>query len=113
MICVDPRYTELARRSDLHLQIEPGEDPALLCGMLRVIFAEGLYDRDFCEEHADGFEALLDAVSDFTPELVERRTGVPAALMLEAARLFGRGRAAPSPRAPERTWRPIRTSPST
>ena len=91
VICVDPRYTELARRSDLHLQIEPGEDPALLCGMLRVIFAEGLYDRDFCEEHADGFEALRDAVSDFTPELVERRTGVPAALMLEAARLFGRG----------------------
>jgi len=40
MIVIDPRESELARRSDLHLQIKPGEDAALLAGMIRIILAE-------------------------------------------------------------------------
>ena len=91
LICVDPRRSELARRADLHLQIRPGEDPTLLAGMLRVIFEEGLHDLEFCREHADGLEELRAALMDFTPEYVERRTGVAAERMLEAARLFAAG----------------------
>jgi anaerobic selenocysteine-containing dehydrogenase/1-acyl-sn-glycerol-3-phosphate acyltransferase len=91
LICVDPRRSELARRADLHLQIRPGEDPTLLAGMLRVILEEELHDQEFCREHTDGFEELRAAVLDFTPECVERRTGVAAERMVEAARLFATG----------------------
>jgi anaerobic selenocysteine-containing dehydrogenase len=88
---VDPRRSQLARRADLHLQIRPGEDPTLLAGMLRVIFEEELHDQEFCREHADGLEELRAVVMDFTPEYVERRTGVAAERMVEAARLFAAG----------------------
>lgn len=91
VICVDPRRTEVARYADLHLQIKPGEDPTLLAGVLRVIFEENLHDAEFCAAHVGGLDDLRAAVADFTPEYVERRTTLPAALVVEAARLFARG----------------------
>ena len=91
MIAIDPRRTELARTADLHLQVRPGEDPTLLAGMVRVILDEGLHDRAFVAAHVDGVDALRAAVADYTPAYVEARTGVPAAHVVAAARLFAAG----------------------
>jgi len=91
IICVDPRRTETARLAHMHLQLQPGEDPTLLAGMLRVIVSENRHDAAFCREHTEGLEALRDAIAGFTPEYVERRAGVPAEQMIAAARLFAAG----------------------
>jgi anaerobic selenocysteine-containing dehydrogenase len=91
VICVDPRRSDLAKKSDLHLQLRPGEDPTLLAGIVKVILDEKLHDAEFCERWVDGVEELHQAVSDFTPEYVEARSDVPAAQVVEAARLFARG----------------------
>lgn len=91
VICVDPRRTETTRLSDIHLQVQPGEDPALLAGMLRVILTENLYDVEFCRQHTQGLEELRQAIGGFTPEYVARRAGVPAEQMIAAARLFAAG----------------------
>ncbi len=45
LIVIDPRRTELARLADLHLQLRPGTNVALLNGMGYVIAEEGLLDR--------------------------------------------------------------------
>jgi anaerobic selenocysteine-containing dehydrogenase len=94
LIVIDPRVTECARAADLHLQPRPGEDPTLLAGLIRVITREGLHDADFVSENASGFEALCEAVEPFTPEYVGRRADVPAAQLIEAARLFAQARRA-------------------
>jgi anaerobic selenocysteine-containing dehydrogenase len=91
VICVDPRRTEAARLSDIHLQLRPGEDPTLLAGMLRLILDEKLFDSDFCAQHVEGLEALRKAIDGFTPSYVARRAGVPAEQMIAAARLFAAG----------------------
>ena len=91
LICVDPRRTEVAARADLHLQIRPGQDAALLAGIIQVILREGLYDRAFCAEHTRGLDALDQATRRFTPELVAQATDLPVAQVVAAARLFGRG----------------------
>ena len=91
IIAVDPRRTELARRADIHLQVRPGEDPTLLAGMVRVIFEEGLHDREFVAAHVDGVETLRAAVADYTPDYVEARSGVAGEKMAAAARLFAAG----------------------
>jgi len=91
VICVDPRRTETARLADMHLQLRPGEDPTLLAGMLRLIFAEKLHDVEFCANHVEGLDQLRQAVDGFTPRYVERRAGVPADQMIAAARLFAAG----------------------
>jgi anaerobic selenocysteine-containing dehydrogenase len=91
LIVIDPRRSDLARRARLHLQLKPGEDATLLAGMLRTILEEGLHDADFCRQHVEGLEELRTALAAFTPEYVERRSGVPAARMQQAARLFAAG----------------------
>ena len=92
LIVVDPRRTETARRAHVHLQLRPGEDPTLLAGIIHILIAEELIDRDFIARHAQGLDALENAVRPFTPEYVAARAGVPQEFLLEAARTFGRGR---------------------
>jgi anaerobic selenocysteine-containing dehydrogenase len=90
IVVADPRESDIGTLADIHLPVKPGEDPALLGGMINMIIAEGLYDRNFVAAHVDGFEALADAVKDFTPEIAAARAGVDAGQLIEAARLFAR-----------------------
>lgn len=94
LIVIDPRRTETARRARHHLRVRPGQDAALLAGMLHVILSEGLEDGAFLAAHAQGLDRLRAAVAPFTLDLVEKRTGVPAAQIAAAARDFTRARRA-------------------
>jgi anaerobic selenocysteine-containing dehydrogenase len=76
VIVVDPRRTELAALADLHLRPRPGQDAALLAGLVRAVLASGRHDATFVAEHAGGLEALESAVAPFDPHEVEARTGV-------------------------------------
>ncbi len=88
MIVIDPRLTETAQRAALHLQLRPGEDPALLAGIVRVVIEERLYDADFVAANAEGLAELAEAVRPFTPDYVSARAGVPAEDVVRAARIF-------------------------
>ena len=91
VICIDPRETEVAARADLHLQVKPGQDAALLASIIQVIIAEALYDKDFCARHTRGLAELERATRRFTPELVAAAADIPADQIRAAARLFGAG----------------------
>ena len=88
LIVVDPRVTYMASHSDIHLQLRPGTDGALALAMANVIIAENLYDRAFVAEWTHGFERFAELAADMTPERAEGITGVDAALIREAARLY-------------------------
>lgn len=90
VIVADPRESDTGALADIYLQVRPGEDPALLGGMLHVIIKEGLYDRNFVAAHVDGFDALAKAVEDYTPEAAAERAGVPAEQLIAAARTFAK-----------------------
>ena len=91
LIVVDVRRTKVAELADIHLQLKPGTDGALAWGMIRVLVKEGLVDRKFVDEWCTGYEELVKYCEAFTPEFVEKETGVPAEQMIEAARLFAQG----------------------
>lgn len=88
LVVIDPRRTETARFADVHLQPLPGEDCALLAGLLHLILEAGWQDDAFCDRYADDVEALRRAVAPFTPAAVARRADVPEETLREAARLF-------------------------
>jgi anaerobic selenocysteine-containing dehydrogenase len=90
LIVIDPRRTETACRATLHLQPKPGEDAAIVAGLLRVILEEGLHDSEFSAENVAGLDLLRAAVEPFTLEVVSARAGVPADQLAEAARTFAR-----------------------
>jgi len=89
LIVVDPRETRLAVEADSFLQVRPGTDVALLNGLAHLIIKEDLVDQKFIEEKTEGFEELKKTLDGYTPEYVEKITGVPAGELREAARLFG------------------------
>lgn len=91
LMVADPRKTELARRADIHLQLQPGTDVALFNAMLNHILALGLENREFIEKRTKNFEAVRRAVEPYTPERAEAITGVPADLIREAAERYARG----------------------
>jgi len=91
LIVADPRESDVARLADIYLPVKPGEDPALLAGMLHVIIEEELYDRNFVSANVDGFEELAAAVKPMTPEVAAERAGVEADQLVAAARMFAGG----------------------
>lgn len=91
LIVADPRLAEVGQLADIYLPVKPGEDPALLAGMLNVIIEEELYDRNFVSAHVDGFDDLKQAVAAFPPDIAAERAGVEKDQLVAAARMFAGG----------------------
>ena len=91
VVVIDPVRTASAEAADIHLQPFPGSDAALAFSMLHVIQREGLVDRDFVAQHTVGWDELEPMLAQCTPAWGEAQTGVPARLIEETARLYGRG----------------------
>ncbi|MXV79909.1 MAG: formate dehydrogenase subunit alpha [Chloroflexi bacterium] len=90
LIVLNPKRIELCDHTDLWLQQYPGTDVAVLNGMARVILDEGLADRPFIAERTEGFDEWLADLDGYTPERVEELSGVPAELLIRAARMYAR-----------------------
>jgi formate dehydrogenase major subunit len=88
LIVADPRGIELARIATLHLAQRPGSDIALLNGLCHVIIREDLHDKTFVADRTEGFEEMKALVETYTPARVQEITGVPAADIEKAARLY-------------------------
>jgi anaerobic selenocysteine-containing dehydrogenase len=90
LIVVDPRFTKLADRSDLWLQIRPGTDVALALGILHVIVDKELYDKEFVGKWVFGWREFVARVKEYPLKRVSEITWVPEEKIQEAARLFAR-----------------------
>jgi formate dehydrogenase major subunit len=91
LIVADPRKIELARRADIHLQMQTGTDVALFNAMLHHILAQGLENRPFIAQRTKNFDSVRQSVVPYTPERAEAITGVPAGLIREAAERYAKG----------------------
>ncbi len=89
LIVVDPRRTATADKADLFLRISPGTDLALLNGLLHLIVDDGHVDRDFIDEHTDGWDAMEEFLTDYTPDVVARITGIDEGDIRTAAKWIG------------------------
>jgi assimilatory nitrate reductase catalytic subunit len=67
LVVIDPRRTETCEGADLHLQLRPGSDVALMNGLLAYCSEKGIVDREFIGAHVaepDGFWDPLEQGSD-------------------------------------------------
>ena len=92
LIVVDPRRIELASYADVHLRGHPGSNVAVFNGLAHVLLAEGLADEEFLARRADGLAELGEILAGYTPDAVEEISGVPAADLIRAARIYGEAR---------------------
>lgn len=90
LIVVNPQRIDLCRFAHSWLQLLPGSDVALLMGMMRVIVDENLADWPFIEERCENFDAFKEALKEFTPDFVEKVTGVAWQQVVETARTYAK-----------------------
>ncbi len=96
LIVVDPRRIELVKSAHVqaahHLQLRPGSNVAFINAMAHVVVTEGLEDREFVEARCDidAWQRWRTFIGDVrhSPEATESVTGIPAAELRAAARLF-------------------------
>ena len=94
LIVIDPREIDLVKYATLWLRQKPGTDVAVFNGMMNVIISEGLLAKEYVENRTEGFDALKAVVAKYTPEYVEKISGVPAEDLRKAARLYATAKAA-------------------
>ena len=88
ILVIDPRKIDIVSDSYLWMRQKSGTDVAWINGMINVIITEGYANQEFIKERTEGFEELKKAVASYTPEKVEEITGIKAADLREAARVY-------------------------
>ncbi|WP_348752090.1 molybdopterin-dependent oxidoreductase, partial [uncultured Aquincola sp.] len=96
LIVIDPRRIDLVKsphiQAAFHLPLRPGTNVAVLTALAHVIVTEGLLARDYIADRCDAksFGEWMDFVArpEHSPEATEATTGVPAADLRGAARLY-------------------------
>ena len=99
LIVIDPRRIDLVKsphvEADYHLKLLPGTNVALLNALAHVVVTEGLVDEAFIAARCEGdsFDKWRQFIADpdNAPEATESITGVPAADVRGAARLYATG----------------------
>jgi formate dehydrogenase major subunit len=99
LIIIDPRRIDLVRtphvQASYHLQLRPGTNVAMMNALSHVIVTEGLVNKSFVAERCEteDFERWAKFVAEErnSPEALEEITGVPAADVRGAARLYAMG----------------------
>jgi len=88
IIVADPRKIELVKYAETWLNLRPGTNIALLNGLVHVIIKEGLENKEFISKRTEGFEEVKEQVKQYTPEFVQKLTGVAPDRLIKAARIY-------------------------
>jgi formate dehydrogenase major subunit len=99
LIVVDPRAIDLVRTPHIaaaaHLQLRPGTNVAVINALAHVAVTEGLTRDDYVAERceSDSYQKWKKFIADprHSPEATEAITGVPAAEVRKAARVYATG----------------------
>jgi assimilatory nitrate reductase catalytic subunit len=93
IIVIDPRRTETAMAANVHLQIRPKADLAVLYAITNELIAKYWIDHGFVAEHTEGFERLREHVAKFELASVARDAGVSADAITRVVEAIGNGKA--------------------
>jgi len=88
MIVMDPRMTRTAAHATEYVRFRSGTDIPLVWGMLWHVFKNGWEDKEFIRQRVYGMDDIRKEVEKWTPEEVERVTGVPGAQLERVAKAF-------------------------
>jgi formate dehydrogenase major subunit len=99
LIVVDPRSIQMVSTAHIsaqyHLKLRPGTNVAMINSLAHVVVSEGLLDETYVRERCDAkeFQTWRNFILEDrnSPEEMESITGVPAADVRAAARLYATG----------------------
>ncbi len=74
--------------TDLYLQVKIGGDIAFLKACMKLIIEAGAEDREFIDQHTDGYEALVADLAQYSVQGLIEQSGLPAEQVRTAAALM-------------------------
>jgi len=90
LVTFDVRMSNTAGRSDEWFALKPGTDGIVALAMANVIMQEGLYDEKFITEWTNvTVDQLKNHLKQYTPEMAEKESGIPAKDIIRIAKEFG------------------------
>ena len=90
IIVADPRRTPtVLQGADLHLQLAPGTNVALMNGIIHLLIRNGWVNRDFVAAHTVGFAEMEAVVGEYPPERVVAICDIAQADLETAAEWIG------------------------
>ena len=89
-IVIEPRLTRTAAHATDYVRIRSGTDIPVIYGMLWHIFKNGWEDKEFIRQRVYGMDDIRKEVEKWTPDEVERVTGVPEAQLKRVAEKFAK-----------------------
>jgi formate dehydrogenase major subunit len=92
LIVIDPRFTRTAAHADQYVRLRPGTDVPVVWGMLWHIFENGWEDKEFIKQRVYGMDEVRAEVAKWTPDEVERVSGVPEEQIKRAAKTMAEHR---------------------
>jgi formate dehydrogenase major subunit len=88
LVVIDPRMTRTAAHATEYVRLRPGTDIPVLYGMMWHILQNGWEDKEFIKQRVYGFEDVKKEIEKWTPEEVERVSGVPGEQLKRVAEMF-------------------------
>lgn len=88
IVVIDPRRIEMVDHADIWLRARAGSNVTVLNGIARIILVEGLANDDFITDRTEGWAEYIDSLDQYTPEYVEKISGVPADRLHAAAMIY-------------------------
>jgi anaerobic selenocysteine-containing dehydrogenase len=89
LIAIDPYRSATAEKCHEHIALLPGTDAALAFGVMHILIAENLLDRDYIDRHTAGFDALAARAAEWTPARVAATCGIEVNQVVRLARDYG------------------------
>ena len=88
MIVIDPRMTRTAAHATEYVRIRNGTDIPVIYGLLWHIFQNNWEDKEFIRQRVYGMDDIRKEVAKWTPDEVERVSGVPGEQLKRVAKMF-------------------------
>ncbi len=88
VVVIDPRMTRTAAHATEYVRLRPGTDIPVLYGMMWHILQNGWEDKEFIAQRVYGFEDVKKEIAKWTPDEVERVSGVPGEQLKRVAEMF-------------------------
>lgn len=92
LIVIDPIKTKSSVKSDMHIMPKNGTDGALALALANYMIENGMYDKEFIDNYAYGFEEYRENIKKYTLEFAEMECGVQKNEVVKLAEMLWNSR---------------------
>ncbi len=76
VVVIDSYKSRTAKQADWHIEPKPGSDGALAVAIIQHIIYNNLIDKEYIENHTNGFDELKEHVKNKDPKWASKITGI-------------------------------------